>query len=724
MIDIWEQLEVAIAHNPAVISLDATLFDAIVAMHSQSDIKSSVSSEQTADGQIADDADLSDAVPDELDSTNAFPVVTLPASRYVVVVERDQVVGLLTERDIGLFVLQQLPLEHFTIRQVLRHHPITIKTSALSDLVGVLNLFQQHQLTHLPVVDNDHRLVGVISAESLHQILRYALGTHHRISSTEISNTEMTRIATAPKDSQKQFQRLAENFPGTIYRLVRHFDGDYELTYVSPHVQEMFEVRPEKVLRNINAFWERIHPDDLNCLHSELQISAHKRQPFKHEHRLNLPQKGLRWVRMSAHPEHTENGDVVWDGIVLDIGARKQVKAELKQTIESLDRATQLKDEFLANMSYALRTPLNTILGITEGLRDGIFGQLNPQQVQMLKSIEHSGAQQLALINEILDLAKIESRTLELTYSAVAVTQLCQSSLAAVKQQALEKGIQLHLNLPWNLPDIRIDERRIRQVLVHILNGAIESALSEGNVTLKVVPSPIDENKIQHYLRFSVIDSGIGSDTGNANSVALPLAQTTSRLNTEYESAGLGLALIEKIVELHGGQVAATSDADGGNQFTIELPYDTVANNTPTVQVTMPPRSPASETQQVAKATEAPLILLAEDNEANIFAPSSYLQAKGYRIQIAKNGQAAIELAQAEIPQIILMDIQMPGMDGLTAIQHIRQLSALKKTPIIALTAFAMEGDQERCLAAGANKYLSKPVKLKQLVSSIQELIA
>ncbi|MEM9091983.1 MAG: response regulator [Cyanobacteria bacterium P01_F01_bin.53] len=729
MIDAWEQLEIAIARNPVVVSLDAKVLDAMVAMRGQSgprsDTISTGLSSQSVNVKADDDFNWDTVEPDDEGVARSSPEEP-PMASYVVIVEHDQVVGLLTEQDIGRLAVQQVPLGQLTIRQTLRRPPVTIKASALSelsDLVAVLNLFQQHRLSHLPVLDNAHRLVGVISSESLHRVLRHTLTTtaktaHTQATHTQTSRAEIARTEMALQDSQKQFQHLAENIPGMIYRLVRHFDGDYELTYVSSQVEEMFEVDPKTMLQNINNFWGRIHPDDLDWLHTEIQVSARTLQPFRSEHRLSLPEKGLRWVKMIAHPEQVENGDVIWDGVVLDIGDRKQAKAELKRTSQELDRATRLKDEFLANMSHELRTPLNAILGMTEGLQDGVFGQINPQQLKTLQTIEQSGSHQLALINEILDLAKIESGNLELAYSAVSVTHLCQSSLAAVKQQSLEKGIQLHLNIPWNLPDIRVDEHRIRQVLVHLLNNAVNFTLTGGNVTLEVMPSLLDENQIQHYLRFVVADSGIGLGADGIKPLFQPFVDTEDALKGQYEGTGLGLSLVKRIVELHGGQVAISNDANVGNCFAIELPYDTTAA---TLQIPQSKTVPSSD--EDTPPTEAPLILLAEDNEANIIAPSSYLQAKGYRIQVAKNGQAAIDLAQSEVPNVILMDIKMPGMDGLTAIQRIRQLPALAQTPIIALTAFAMEGDQERCLAAGADKYLSKPVKLKQLVSSIQELM-
>jgi CheY-like chemotaxis protein len=296
-----------------------------------------------------------------------------------------------------------------------------------------------------------------------------------------------------------------------------------------------------------------------------------------------------------------------------------------------------------------------------------------------------------------------------------------------VKQQSMQKKLHLIMEVAPFLPEMMIDERRIRQVLINLLNNAVKFTPDGGQITLEVMLESVNaasdgvmsENNPTHWLHFAVIDTGIGIAPEALKTLFQPFVQIDSALNRQYDGAGLGLALVKRIVELHHGYVNVTSELDIGSRFTISLPYDSTS-------IPLPQALPKLDSEAIASTNDStdssPLILLAEDNEANILTISSYLEAKGYRLIIAKNGLEAINLVLSEQPNLVLMDIQMPGMDGLEAIKRIRAQNLID-VPIVAVTALAMEGDREKCLAAGANEYLSKPIKLKQLATLIQQFL-
>ncbi|MBN2003278.1 MAG: PAS domain S-box protein [Anaerolineae bacterium] len=395
--------------------------------------------------------------------------------------------------------------------------------------------------------------------------------------------------------------------------------------------------------------------------------------------------------------------------------------ADLSRANVELERAARLKDEFLASMSHELRTPLNAVLGLSESLQEEVYGPLNEKQLRSLQRIEESGRHLLALINDILDVSKIEAGKVTLDITTVAVESVCQASLRMIRQNAHKKQLHVSSTFDSAVTLLHADARRLKQILVNLLNNAVKFTPEGGEIGLDVVG-----DVAQEQVHFTVWDTGIGIAQTDIERLFQPFMQLDSSLSRKYAGTGLGLSLVRRLTELHGGGVTLESQVGVGSRFTVSLPWQPV-----TLAPQIPEASSSTTYGQPEKAAlPSPVnILLAEDNENNIITISKYLQAQGYHMIVARNGLEAVQMTQAQSPDLILMDIQMPKMDGLEAIRRIRaglfdeenveDQASLVNVPIIALTALAMPGDRERCLAAGANIYLSKPVSLRNLAQMI-----
>lgn len=407
-------------------------------------------------------------------------------------------------------------------------------------------------------------------------------------------------------------------------------------------------------------------------------------------------------------------------------------EAAMRQANRELAHAVRLKDEFLANMSHELRTPLNAILSLTESLEEGIYGPVNEKQGEAMHYISESGQHLLGLINDILDLTKVEAGKLELQMAPVDVDTLCQASLRLVKQQAHEKHLIIHYSGGAEIGPVITDERRLKQIIVNLLSNAVKFTPDGGAVGLQVEGDPVSQS-----LRFVVWDTGIGIPAAQLGQLFRPFVQLDSRLARHYSGTGLGLALVRRLTDLFGGSVEVESEEGQGSRFAVRLPWQRSDEGTAPSRPQAMPRarrpdvaeSPlatggVNQSAEDARLNDGPrVILVAEDHQVNMMSYRDYLTAHGYEVVEAWDGVEAVKCAERCQPDLILMDIQMPNMDGLDAIRAIRALPTLAATPIIAVTALAMRGDRERCLAAGANEYVSKPIDLRALVQSIRALV-
>ena len=536
--------------------------------------------------------------------------------------------------------------------------------------------------------------------------------------------------------SEERFRQVVSSISDHIYLTEVQGDRAYINHYLSPHVERLTGYPLANFIADW-SFWgtKVIHPEDQAIATKQMERLA-TGYDSEAEYRLVRADGNIIWVRDSARSVQDEHRIMIY-GVVSDVTERKRAQQTLEQERASLAqrvaertadlsranaelaRASRLKDEFLANMSHELRTPLNAILGLSEVLQEGVFGPLTKKQQKSLRNIEESGHHLLNLINDILDLSKAGVGKLELDIAPVYVENLCQICLRLISQAAYKKHLNIISNIADTITTIQVDERRLKQILINLLSNAIKFTPEHSQIGLEVT-----EDETADVVHFTVWDQGIGISSEDMDFLFQPFIQLDSNLSRRYEGTGLGLSLVSQLTELHGGSVAVESETGIGSRFIITLPKQGVVAPVQVAQSSNRSPSVQLDTTLIGPDKEAPLVLLAEDNEANISSISELLITFDYYVIVARNGAEAVIRAKENHPDIILMDIQMPIMDGFEAASEIRSDPELASIPIIALTALVMPGDKERCLAAGMNDYLSKPVRLKVLAETIGRYLA
>ncbi|MFC5471329.1 response regulator [Cohnella suwonensis] len=414
-------------------------------------------------------------------------------------------------------------------------------------------------------------------------------------------------------------------------------------------------------------------------------------------------------------------------------GELENIRTVLEEKNEHILLASGYKTEFLTNMSHELRTPLNSLLILSQMLASNKEGNLSPKQVEYSQTIYSSGKDLLALINEVLDLSKIEAGKLELVFDWVKLHKFVEFVQRQFEPVASDKGLTFDVNIDEEIADLMIhtDEQRLQQILQNLLSNAFKFT-AEGSIAMEMRMVAKEDARGAAFdftgdvvLAIAVSDTGIGIPKEKQALIFEAFRQADGTTSRKYGGTGLGLSICQKIAQLLNGSIRIESEEGVGSTFTLYIPVHKVRGEllAPSVQeaaATLEPGSPVlGESSKIS--LEGKKVLLVDDDLRNIYALTTALEAHGLHVEFAENGQEGIHrLHEDSEIDLVIMDIMMPKMDGYEAIREIRKHSRFESLPIIALTAKAMKYDREKCLEAGANDYISKPIHLDQLLSLIR----
>ncbi len=410
----------------------------------------------------------------------------------------------------------------------------------------------------------------------------------------------------------------------------------------------------------------------------------------------------------------------------------KQRGEEIAQKNSELEKANRMKSEFLANMSHELRTPLNAIIGFSEVLKDGIMGEMSKEQTEYIGDIFDSGHHLLSLINDILDLSKIEAGRMELNLGNVDVPELLGNSMSIIREKAMAHHIKLNLDIGDEVETCRMDARRAKQMVYNLLSNAIKFTPDGGSVRIaarrvrgkelgvgsKGQPSALAPPTSQNadFLEISVADTGIGISREDQERLFRPFTQVDSSLSRKFEGTGLGLVMVKRLAELHGGAVAVESEEGRGSTFTVWLPYRE-ANGDEDETVPRPVRTMA----KAKPGEDAPLVLIIEDDSHAADLMRVQLEDEGYRSFRVATAEDGLDWLKDNTPDLISLDVLLPGMDGWDFLTEMKKRESAASIPVVIVSIVA-DGNERKAISLGASSVLQKPVRKKQLIEAILAL--
>lgn len=503
---------------------------------------------------------------------------------------------------------------------------------------------------------------------------------------------------------------LTEQVPGGLYQLVLNSEGQMNFSFLSKGINTVLGLSQDEIhqFTDISAAISKVHPQDLPLVIMSSVASARKMEPWQCQFRVKSggTSQDYRWVLGAARPQALENGDMVWYGYLTDISKQKEFEAKLDEARLAAEKANQIKSDFLSMISHELRTPLNAISGSVYSL---FQEEPTDNQKTALNTINFAVDNLIIMINDLLDFQKIEAGKLTIENNPFNLKNLLEQVMKGLSFHAKDSKNKLELHLSDGLDiQVRGDKTRLSQVLNNLITNALKFT-HEGNVDVKIELLGQIRSKVR--ISFEVKDTGIGIAPENHAKIFNDFDQVRPTFSSKYGGTGLGLSITRKLLNLMGGKIALESEVGKGSRFFFELEFERAQDEfIPTPKIESP-----------SKSFESIHFLMAEDNEVNSLVLGKIIKKWGFTFERVINGKEAVEAAQNGKYDCILMDIQMPVMDGFEATLEIKKFS---DTPIIALTAAAKLEIMERIDECGFEGFVAKPIDANELLKKVKEVIA